>query len=334
MRQKVLMAIVFASGMIGTPVQAEPEKAVVSSSSASSGSVAQQIANNVMLGYDVRAFYLLKLASSYLNNPSTSEVEEQFKSATTERGDFSARNAERYAKLQDYFIDQVFLQNINRKNNESKIKNTENVNAKSRWNETLANTALQQALTQLEKSDRPSSINLYFAASLLFEQAGNETGAKKCEEALESYIQTCEKAASPVNEQAISAATSVLNLMSNRFIYLPIGDANPNSKSAVPILVGAFSDDEFKNAEKLRIRGVAIADQLNGATHTRRKAHRDLALWYKNLGKTDLADKEKKIVFELVGINDDSILYPHRGGCGMVVWWKPASLPAFACGMG
>jgi hypothetical protein len=49
----------------------------------------------------------------------------------------------------------------------------------------------------------------------------------------------------------------------------------------------------------------------------------------------ELAEKEKQILFELVGLHDDTILFPRSVGCGHVVWWeKEPNIFAVECGMG
>jgi hypothetical protein len=96
-----------------------------------------------------------------------------------------------------------------------------------------------------------------------------------------------------------------------------------------------FTEKDFKESEKLKLRAVAMADRLDSKNHLRRKAHRDLALWYMQLGKNQLAQKEKQTLFELVGCEDDSILYPQAAGCGHVVWWKKErNIVTMGCGMG
>jgi hypothetical protein len=78
-----------------------------------------------------------------------------------------------------------------------------------------------------------------------------------------------------------------------------------------------------------------MADRLTAKTDTRRRIHRDLSLWYMQLGKVEKAEQQKQILFELVGRADDKLLYPAQVGCGGVVWWGDESKMLFgACGMG
>jgi hypothetical protein len=53
------------------------------------------------------------------------------------------------------------------------------------------------------------------------------------------------------------------------------------------------------------------------------------------MGKPELAERQKQVLFELVGVNDDSILYPQSIMCGQVAWWHPEKVEVGgACGMG
>lgn len=124
--------------------------------------------------------------------------------------------------------------------------------------------------------------------------------------------------------------------MANGFIPVQIPDLNPDlNPFERQESVGPFTEEEFKKSEKLRLRAVAIADKLSKEEHVRRKAHRDLALWYMKLGKKEQGEKEKQILFEMVDCKDDIILYAQPEACGHVVWWKKQKYESgLACGMG
>ncbi|MBI1268693.1 MAG: hypothetical protein GC193_14825 [Cryomorphaceae bacterium] len=78
-----------------------------------------------------------------------------------------------------------------------------------------------------------------------------------------------------------------------------------------------------------------LADKLAEDSHFRRKAHRDMVLWYQQQGMSKAAQTEKEVLFDLVGIEDDRILYPLRVGCAKLIWWKDDSISETgACGMG
>jgi hypothetical protein len=77
-----------------------------------------------------------------------------------------------------------------------------------------------------------------------------------------------------------------------------------------------------------------MIDRLDAKHLVRWMAHRDLVLWYRELGKLDLAEKQKQILFELVGLNDDRILYPKKRRMGRLVWWLLTAMSmGCACGM-
>ncbi|MFX8414279.1 hypothetical protein ABTL42_19300, partial [Acinetobacter baumannii] len=88
----------------------------------------------------------------------------------------------------------------------------------------------------------------------------------------------------------------------------------PSPKEAVDAI--AFTNDQFLESEKLRLRGLALLDRLDAKNQTRWRGHRDMVIWYRLLGKFGLAEKEKLTLFQLVGIWDDEILYPRGGVCG------------------
>jgi hypothetical protein len=69
---------------------------------------------------------------------------------------------------------------------------------------------------------------------------------------------------------------------------------------------------EFEESQRLRLRAIKMIDRLDAKHLVRWMAHRDLVLWYRELGKLDLAEKQQQIHFELVGLNDDRILYPKK----------------------
>jgi hypothetical protein len=202
----------------------------------------------------------------------------------------------------------------------------------------LANVSIQQALAMMDDIHAPfTKLNMYFIASRLFQKIGNVGEMEKCNGVLEKTFQSYE-ASSPVNEDEIKAASGVLNSMSYGLIPLRIPDRAPSpasSQTQTPTPITSFNDKDFQASEKLKLRAVAMADRLESSNHVRRKAHRDLSLWYKQLGKDKLADKEKQVLFELVGINDDSILYPYSPGCADLVWWKKDDKQfGYDCGMG
>jgi hypothetical protein len=196
----------------------------------------------------------------------------------------------------------------------------------------LANMALQRAVSQIDQvSDEWVKLHLYFIASKLFQSIGNFEEKRKCDTAINNEIQSYE-ANSQVNENQIDAASSLLNLMSTCVINVWIPDMKPtDSHTRVP----SFRKKEFKECEKLKLRAVAMVDRLDAQNDIRREMHRNLSLWYKGLGKTQLANKQKQVLFELLGFRDENMLYGQKVGCGVVVFWQKEPVKSvIVCGMG
>ncbi len=327
MRSKALLAIVFAGGLLNSQLPALSEnkikstEPVLESESKSTDSVIQQIADNASLTPEWKAFYLLLIASRYLNGDSETTVDAQFKSAATETAD--VRNLYHRKNFWERslvsFADRV---------SEDRSSNMPSI---SHETFVLADTAIRKALPELHEVAEPfAKLNMYFIASRLFQKMGNTDETYKCNEILEKTFKTYEKS-STVYEDQIGAASSVLNSMANGVIAVHISD----SAQRVPqTQITATNQEDFDASQKLKLRALAMVDRLDPSNHVRRKTHRDLTLWYLQLGKDELAEKEKLVLFELVGIHDDSILYPQSLGCGQIVWWKIASSVGMLCGMG
>jgi hypothetical protein len=168
---------------------------------------------------------------------------------------------------------------------------------------------------------------LYSIASQLFQRTGNAFEARRCNSIVDDAIQSCE--GHLFDEGDIKAAASILNSRAYGFIPVEI------SEQFRAVNTVNFTVKEFKESEKLKLRAVAMADRLNETSDLRRRAHRDLSLWYTALGKADKASREKEVLFKLVGVHDDKILYPKAIGCGQLVWWVAEASPMGAlCGMG
>jgi hypothetical protein len=201
-------------------------------------------------------------------------------------------------------------------------------------NSTLADKAIKKALAQLDlSSDRYARLILYYAASGLFQQVGDADGVIRCNKVLKDSFQFCE--IHSTDEQEIKGASLVLSLMAYRLIPVQISDLPNGNYRDRSTDLPAYTECHFRQSEKLKLEIITMADRLPASSDVRRKAHRDLALWYMRLGKSELAEKQKQTLFELVGCKDDSILYPQFGMCGHVVWWqtKKIGLNGF-CGMG
>lgn len=313
-RRKAFLAIAFTGGLLNSQLPAPAENKVHTTNS-----LMQRIANSTQMPAEVRAFYLLKLAYGYLSDSNKGKAEAQYASVGTEQDGSHNSIARRWDAFLIPWTEQILVEGLSANHN----------------NAALADAAIQKAVSQLDNSSNKSAkLKMYFIASLLFEKAGDTDGVKKCAKLLEETFQACERN-SPTDEDERKGAISVLNLMSYCLIPVQISDFDPKLNPMKPQQVKQFTDKDFKESEKFRLRAVGIADRLPTQNHVRRKAHRDLTLWYMQLGKNELAEKQKQVLFELVGYKDDSVLYPQHEGCGQVVWWKKEKLQSgFDCGRG
>jgi hypothetical protein len=321
-RTETLLAFVFAGGLLSSqlPVSSQTKQN-------SSDSLAQQIANSAQMRHENRAYQLLQLATAYLTGASSAAVEKQYKASQIPamRGrQFRIREAmwtdrAEQVSSEDSSYANGFKLKFAKSGDESR---------------SLAVAALKQGLKQADQSsDEFARLNMYFIASKLFDKIGNNVEAQKCNAVLEKAFQSCE--GTPIPDEAhVKAAASILNSMAYGIIpnHIPERDTPQDRRP----LVKSFSEEDFKAAQKIRLRAAAMVDRLGAGSDVRRRVHRDLTLWYMQLGKPELAQKEKQTLFDLVGRNDDSLLYPQAGACGHLVWWqkKSESGSAIMCGMG
>ncbi len=211
----------------------------------------------------------------------------------------------------------------------------------SKGNLARANLAIEDALKRIKTCKNEFiKLNVSYLASLLFQQAQNDEGVQRCNRLLDDSIQDCESSANP-DEELFRAATSILYLKADSILDVPIMDVNAVTISPeitvhvrTKTIIDKHSESDFQKSETLRLRAVALADKLDESSHLRRKAHRDMSLWYSHLGKTEKAEQQKQELYELLGFEDESILYPQDGGCGHVVWWRREKVGAMGCGMG
>ncbi len=327
MNRKALLAIAFAGSVLNSQLPALSENDVESTDS-----VIQRIDNNALMKPEIRAYWLMRLASAYLERGDKTKAEAQYQFVT--KGPQTMWKWEAGLAL---WANQTSLRSSNPKNNNKNdgIGDSHPVDDES---SVLANTAIKKALTQLEKtSNQFAKLNLYFIASRLFEKMGNAGEVRRCNEVLEGAFKSCE-GSSPVDEQEVKAAYSVLDSMSYGLIPVQIPNLNPAEnlfEAAQLKAVPPFTDKDFEESERIKLRAEKIADRLAATNDLRRKAHRDLALWYMRLGKTAKSEQEKQILFGLVGIQDDHILYAIQGACGHLIWWTTENKErGLACGMG
>jgi hypothetical protein len=331
MRRKALLAIAFAGGVLNSHLAAFSEPATKPEST---DSEIQKIANDRKMSPKYRALHLLQLANGNLPDGTQCEVGAQlycFQFA-------EIRHKSRARNDIDSFVSD-YCQRIIEASNKSGLDSRPIPEEKVAF----ANKAVVEALQQLEKStEKFATLSLYFIASKLFQRTGNLDGVAQCERVMSVALQTCEQD-KKIDEGEIRAATSLLNQMANSLVpvYIPDRETkddpvrNQASERGQQARVEAHTLEKFTESEKLKLRAIAIIDRLPFQNHLRRKAHRDLVLWYQQLGKNEKAEKEKQVLFDLVGIRDDSILYPQDGACGHVVWWeRKGTVAYFGCGMG
>jgi hypothetical protein len=329
MRRKVLLALAFAGGLQNTHLPSFCDNV-----SESSDLVVNQIANCAQATPEIRANWLLRLASSYLAGEDRISLDGQYRAmANAPEASFFRRNST---------MEKDYVRWANTASLAEHVANhgpvaTKGANSSSppisKENLFLAGTAVQKALTQLDQTtDKFAKLNMYFIASRLFQKMGNAKNFQKCNTVLANAFESCE-GKSQIDEILIKASSSVLNSMAYGLIPIEIPDARPPLET--PVHVASFAEKDLLESEKLKLRAVAMTDRLSASNDVRRRAHRDLSLWYSRIGKIEVAEREKQILFELVGCKKDSILYPQSGMCGHLVWWNPEPV-SFAgdCGMG
>ncbi len=329
MRRKALLAIVFAGSIMSAAPAAECKTAIETTES-----LVQKISHNSKVSPENRAYSLLCLARDYLSEGNTAEeVEAQYANLQTEK--YSYKNSIAWENALGNWLDDPFAKRRYRNPQIDQKPESPSTTAEKKL---LAGLAIRCALNELEKSSAQfAKVNMYFLASKLLEQTGDTAQANNCNKILEQNFQACEKNPK-VDEEQIKGAASVLNAMANQIIEVEIpyqhdkgrgGWGSARSEGVRPCTVV-----DFNESEKLKLRALAMSDRLPEDNHHRRKAHRNLVLWYQKLGKTNLAEQQKEILFKLVGARDDLFLNPTSITCGSVVWWQARIGGARFCGMG
>ena len=198
-------------------------------------------------------------------------------------------------------------------------------------NHALADQAIEAAIAQLNQASKyPRVLTMYRIASNLSQMTNNAKSVEACTKVLNEGIRACE-----ANKSVDSVQIKTIALILNKMAYGLVPIQIPDYKALVPAHATAAEMKNFDECERLKLRAAAILDRLPTGDQDRRKAHRDLSLWYLQFGKNDKALKEKQELFKLVGVNDDSILYPQPGMCGHVVWWSVKKVDINGdCGMG
>ncbi len=334
LKRAASVAIAFAAGTLNLPLPVLSE-----TKSEATNSVIQEIVESKETP-ELRAYYLLRLANCYLDGKTGTEAEAQFRpilnAAYVEPTFTKHRN--------DAMLGSWAEQLCSEKQENEKAKSSNSIlktepSATTIENSAFASAAIQKALRELSWASAPNAKSyMYFIASRLYQKSGNRDGRQECNALLEETFKACETD-SQIDQGQIMASISVLNSMANCIIPVHFAYQNENdglaARQAPNTSLKQYTKEEFKECEKLRLRALTMADRLDKKSHVRRKAHRDQVLWYRQLGKAELADNELHKLFSLVGFEDDSILYPQPGSCGNVAWWtKPGQVFLYLCGMG
>jgi hypothetical protein len=327
-QRRALVAILFAGGILNQQVPASSRD-----KSESADSVIQQTSIDRESAPEDQAFDLLMLANRYLNGVSPIEAEVKFKRSWTQPG----RNwttSRMQARLVSWADE---LSSGGRFTMFGTFRTTACPStAVSDGNREFANVAVRKAVEQLDQvDDKFAKLNMYLIAFQLSKKADDKDEAQNCKNVLEKAFKGCETNLH-ADEEQIRVASSVLNSMANTLIFVHIPDVKPDGiLGGRQALIEHYADKDFKESEKIKLRALALVDRLDARNDLRRKSHRDLSLWYEQLGKKELAEREKQILFSLVGCQDDCILYPQRGGCDDLVWWHREPVKRnYDCGMG
>jgi hypothetical protein len=330
-RTRALMAIGFAGGVLGSYCSVQSEGAPVSTDS-----MMQQILGYTKIGPEFRAFYLLRLANRYLEDDDIAESERSMRSFVSSSTESWLHAGSRMENVLVAWTNELAplkrpAPAVTDKETAAQIKAL-----KVKKTTNMADAAIQQALLQLEQSsDTFSKLNMYFIASCLFKKVDDRDGVWKCNALLENAVQACERS-SQIDEGEIKGSSSVLNAMAFGILPVIIPDQNRAGVKWEPTTpLEVFTEKEFTQSEKLKLRAAALTDKLDNQNHLRRKAHRDLALWYLHLGKMQQAESQKQTLFDLIGPREDSLLFPRVEACGELVWWHTGKINMnMDCGMG
>ncbi|MCA9817678.1 MAG: hypothetical protein H6677_10605 [Candidatus Obscuribacterales bacterium] len=324
-KRRALMAILLAGGLVNTPV---PVSALPESNPGDSDKqIFEKVARNTRLPSSERAYHLLLVAGALLNGSSSDELAKNYKQYTENgSGGFSYRINRHFKSSLRSLADQAAQKDL--------IVGKAN-SSLSQKNFALAKSVMLEAFPLISPTVDPYfQMSMYLIARGKFRELGDAASSKKCDDAIEKFVSSCEKDGNP-NSKQLEAAASVLDSQSQEFIRITIFDQKPSYANRTKALPISYSEENFRKAQKLRLRAIALLDRLAPENHLRRKAHRDMALWYSELGKDALANAQKEALFDLVGVQSDNILYPQSGGCGSLIWWK-AEAPKYSydCGMG
>ena len=338
-KTRALIAIAFTGSMLTSQLPALCQQppanssatttTTTSSSPSSSSSVIESITKSVRGTPEEKAYYLLQLAYGYITGGNAVALETQLKAGLGRLGNsniflFSPRGEHllvswaNSVSLLSHSAGAITPNEIGKKKISSE-------------NLTAADRAIEAAIVQLGQGAKNiKTLNFYLVASGLSRMTGNIPNVQKCTKVLNDAIQACEADENSDSSQ-IKLISSILDSMSYGLVPIRI----PDYQALSPVQPSEIDMKDFDESERLKLRAAALLDRLPAGDQERRKVHRDLSLWYSQLGRDDKALKEKEKLFNLVGVKDDRILYPQSGVCGHLVWWKAEPIRStMLCGMG
>ena len=307
MRKKALIALAFAGGLANTfsftPGIAQNTAKPMDNGPAKHLPQMQNIP-------EVQALFLLIFANSLLNGSSVEQADKQYTAASADVSD--AWNPRNRPSLYFSFAEQVSSESI---------KEQPALDKKATK---LADQKIEEALSRLENAtDAVGKLDLLYAASCLDKRLGNAKRAKLSEDKVDAIIADCEDAKTKLDRWQASAAISVLDARAFKIIPIHISDFEPLTN----IRQATYTDEQVQEAEKYKLRALAIADRLPTTEHVRRKAHRDMTFWYRILDKPVQGELQMQEVFNLTGSTDEDILNPSKGSSGELVWWATTAAP-------
>jgi len=329
------LAVLFAASLLSAP-----SPALAASSTDKPDAVIQRISQQQDISPQGRAYYLLELAyrvtfgsgglTELQNLYGRAPVEPKLVLSKSERGANATGLSTWVKDISDQFASERYQFS-------EKIK-AEPGSFSFEERKALGLKATEDAVALLsEAPENPKKVALMYVAARMFQRVGEVASAQKCLQYLEKATRVCEANQAP-SEEEVEAIALVLNAMANDIIQVVIPLYSPsemNEWAQAQPHVKPFSAEEFEKAQNLKLRAVALLDRFPSDNQDRRMAHRNLVLWYTRLDKPSLADKAKLVFFELVGAEDDSLLYPQSAGCGHLIWWQVKKLTfRGACGMG
>lgn len=316
-QEKALIAIALAGGLLCSP------GVVLREFTEANGTLITRILKTPNLSPEGRAYYLIALANDVLNGNNVSNSIEAANELMEPKWVFDEGRPERTGFLA-HWVRAI-----------ARGRGTGKPTSFNAQDADFASRLLSGAVKSLELSKNSMCASYFhFAAAVLYRRLGDFEAADRCEAYCEKVIHQCETDFT-VDEAAIKSSTELLWAQADQLAFVEISDMPMDQAESFSI--AHVSEIEFTRSEKIRLRAVTLADRLPTSNHLRRKTHRDLALWYRGLDKNALANTEKAKLFDLVGIRDDSILYPQAVGCGWLNWWnlaRPAVSRGLFCGMG